>query len=364
MKRFFYSSLLITILFAFIFAQDSSAQSSASKRTRVGNPPITEACWPTNGPLTQGPLGPVGHGAGFTSGKTGASVDIGPKEGEPVYATFNGTVSIVDLTNKGEVDATYGNLVKLSPDDHPGALIYHAHLLEIKVTEGQRVSVGDLIGLVGGTGGYIPHLHYEFRGLELAPPNIPEPIIPGTCNGDDCTPREVSAHACTVTTNDQKYWFMLHRKSLKEMLYLGTPGDVSQSTLVKTFTVRTGHPSKRPTPLPQLAGEEYWEITSKGARSGSVGPYFLVLNIPYQNAFGGPLSYTECDGQQCNWGEGDFGLHGTGGDPTRVNNDGDLAINDNWSSGCIRHIDSDIEYLYNTLSPTEADPIRYYVEDI
>ncbi len=38
----------------------------------------------------------------------------------------------------------------------------YAHLVEFNVEEGQRVSRGDLIGLVGSTGwSTAPHIHYE-----------------------------------------------------------------------------------------------------------------------------------------------------------------------------------------------------------
>lgn len=52
-----------------------------------------------------------------------------------------------------------------------------------------------------------------------------------------------------------------------------------------------------------------------------------------------------------------FGLHGTGGQPEKLSKD------DPGSSGCIRHKDEDITYLYNLLDP-QKEEIRYYVSEI
>ena len=69
------------------------------------------------------------------------------------------------------------------------------------------------------------------------------------------------------------------------------------------------------------------------------------------------MPYTECNGQ-CNWIlPGAFGLHGVNGDLSR------LSIENPGSSGCIRHSDEDITYLYNNLDP-QKEEIRYYIEDI
>src|SRR5690606_13154546 len=59
------------------------------------------------------------------------------------------------------------------------------------------------------------------------------------------------------------YWFMLHRKSNIEYLYLGEPGNQQKSQLIKKFQVKTGIPGERPTPLPELVGREYWVLTDK-----------------------------------------------------------------------------------------------------
>lgn len=160
-------------------------------------------------------------------------------------------------------------------------------------------------------------------------------------------------------TEAPKYWFMLHRASSKEFLYSGVPGELAQSTLVREFSVKVGIPGERPTPLPQLVGRKYWNIVAKEPSDNpETGPYFLTLDIPTSDEWPyGPTPYLECNGQ-CDWVTvGYFGLHGVGGDPTR------LSPTDAGSSGCIRHADEDITFLYNLLEVNDAS-IRYYIQDI
>ncbi len=158
---------------------------------------------------------------------------------------------------------------------------------------------------------------------------------------------------------EKAYWFILHRQSQKEELFLGIPGEKNKSTIVKTFTVKTGRPGERPTPLPQLLGKEYWVITKKQPEldNPETAPYFITLDVPAPSEPPyGPSPYLECDGQ-CDWiRPGDFGLHGVAGVPER------LTDADPGSSGCIRHSDEDITYLYNLLDPSKGE-IRYYIED-
>lgn len=171
----------------------------------------------------------------------------------------------------------------------------------------------------------------------------------------------------SVQSTKESYWFMLHRKSNIELLLRGIPGSQEQSALVRVFKVKTGVPGEKPTPLPKLLGKDYWIITKKEESKDNpeTAPYFISLNIPVTDEEPyGPTSYTECINQftgektQCNWIlPGSFGLHGVNNDASRLS-DYDLG-----SSGCIRHSDEDITYLYNLLNP-EKEEIRYYIEDI
>lgn len=169
--------------------------------------------------------------------------------------------------------------------------------------------------------------------------------------------QDLFAQKKTEIQND--YWFVLHRKSQKEELLRGVPGKREESELIKTFAVKTGRPGERPTPLPQLLGREYWIITKKQPEPDNpeTAPYFITLDVPAPNEPPyGPQPYLECNGQ-CDWVRpGDFGLHGVAGIPER------LTDADPGSSGCIRHTDEDITYLYNLLEPDKYE-IRYYIED-
>lgn len=160
--------------------------------------------------------------------------------------------------------------------------------------------------------------------------------------------------------SEDSYWFVLHRKSNVEFLYLGEPGVKDRSTFVRAFKVKSGVPGEKPTPLPELLGRDYWLITDKMENfdNPETAPYFLTLDIPISEEEPyGPVPYGECNGQ-CNWIlPGAFGLHGVNGDSNRL-----LSL-DSGSSGCIRHSDEDITYLYNILDPDSSD-IRYYIRDI
>ncbi len=162
------------------------------------------------------------------------------------------------------------------------------------------------------------------------------------------------------TIPEKTHWLLLHRKSNIEYLYLGIPGDKDKSKLVRTFQVKSGIPGERPTPLPQLVGRKYWNIIGKVETKDEpeTAPYFLILDIPYSEEYPfGPTPYLECNGQ-CDWIlPGSFGLHGINGDSSRL-------VKDNpGSSGCVRHTNEDISYLYNLFDPEKED-IRYYIEDV
>jgi lipoprotein-anchoring transpeptidase ErfK/SrfK len=168
------------------------------------------------------------------------------------------------------------------------------------------------------------------------------------------------------TTLQESHWFMLHRKTGNEFLYYGTPGDMNNSRLVRSLQVKTGA-SWSPTPLPQLLGRDYWLIIKKESSidNPETAPYFLTLDVPVTDEWPyGPVLYEECrdvysgENIQCDWIlPGYFGLHGTGGNSSK------LSKEDFGSSGCVRHSDEDISYLYNLLDP-ETSEIRYYIKDI
>lgn len=167
-------------------------------------------------------------------------------------------------------------------------------------------------------------------------------------------------HQTEISTPQKSHWLLLHRKSGKEFLYYGVLGDANNSKIVREFQVKVGIPGSSPTPLPNLLGRDYWKIVKKESSEDNpeTAPYFLQLDIPTAEDWPhGPVPYEECGGQ-CDWIlPGYFGLHGVAGNVSK------LSSQDLGSSGCVRHNDSDITYLFNTLNP-EREEIRYYIEDI
>lgn len=140
------------------------------------------AGWPTDGQYTvgQGPLGSCTH----TRGVQG--IDVEAPENSSMIAVAPGTVSFA-----GNLGNVYGNYVIISSETPAGnTAIWYAHLNEIGVSEGNQVEVGTEIGLVGGTGGWEPHIHIEYRGISYnSCPSGDIPVPESCCNygGETCT---------------------------------------------------------------------------------------------------------------------------------------------------------------------------------
>jgi murein DD-endopeptidase MepM/ murein hydrolase activator NlpD len=114
----------------------------------------TPSIWPTVGRLTSrygGRVHPIFEGIRKHEG-----IDISAETGMPVVATAEG---VVDLARW---KLGYGQAVEI---DHGfDTKTFYAHLSKIKVKKGQKVSRGEIIGLVGNTGlSTGPHLHYEVK---------------------------------------------------------------------------------------------------------------------------------------------------------------------------------------------------------
>ncbi len=93
---------------------------------------------------------------GVRWGQMHSGLDISANAGTPVLAGTDGTVEYAG--RKGG----YGNLVILRHSD--GYETYYGHLSVISVTEGDNITNGQKIGLVGSTGKSTgPHLHFEVR---------------------------------------------------------------------------------------------------------------------------------------------------------------------------------------------------------
>lgn len=92
----------------------------------------------------------------YGSTKFHEGLDFAAAIGTPVFATADGVVEVAE--RKGG----YGNCIDINHGYN--YVTRFGHLSEIKVTKGQIVKRGELIGLVGNTGKSTgPHLHYEVR---------------------------------------------------------------------------------------------------------------------------------------------------------------------------------------------------------
>jgi murein DD-endopeptidase MepM/ murein hydrolase activator NlpD len=101
---------------------------------------------------------PLNETAGMHEG-----LDMGAPMGTPVYATGEGHVKMAGPYDRYglTVDVDHGN----------GFVTRYAHLSQIKVHPGQKVTRETVIGLLGNTGRTTgAHLHYEVR-IEDVPRN-------------------------------------------------------------------------------------------------------------------------------------------------------------------------------------------------
>ena len=95
-------------------------------------------------------------------------LDFAAPPGTEIFATGDGTVTKAVRSNRG-----YGNRVEI--DHGYGYETLYAHLNEIKVSRGDEIKRGELIGTVGNTGmSSAPHLHYEVHknGRPIDPKNF------------------------------------------------------------------------------------------------------------------------------------------------------------------------------------------------
>ena len=108
-------------------------------------------------------LGKINNEFGFRRNPFGgrsyefhAGMDIDGERGDLVVAPANGTVI------KASWSGGYGNMIEI--EHAPGLSTRYGHLSKLEVNEGDTVTRGQLIALVGSTGRSTgPHLHYELR---------------------------------------------------------------------------------------------------------------------------------------------------------------------------------------------------------
>jgi murein DD-endopeptidase MepM/ murein hydrolase activator NlpD len=109
--------------------------------------------WPVNGPITS----PFCERRAWEACHPG--IDIGVPSGTPIRAAAAGRVA---LLQSEAASGGYGNFTCIQ---HTGAMATcYAHQSGFRVSLGQRVSQGQVIGISGCTGRcFGPHLHFEVR---------------------------------------------------------------------------------------------------------------------------------------------------------------------------------------------------------
>jgi murein DD-endopeptidase MepM/ murein hydrolase activator NlpD len=129
------------------------------------------ACIPAIQPVSNRDLDRIASGFGmridpvYGTVKMHKGLDFTAPQGTPIYATGNGTVELA-----GESGDGYGNHVVINHGY--GYETLYGHMLKVKVSPGQKVERGEVIGWVGSSGKSTgPHCHYEvhINGQEVDP---------------------------------------------------------------------------------------------------------------------------------------------------------------------------------------------------
>lgn len=152
----------------------------------------------------------VGHRGQNSSGGVNVGstdhkgTDYAAAEGSAVYAAADGVVRIVryncNVNSSGTVIG-YGNYVAIEHDN--GVWTVYAHLSGAGVSVGQRVSKGQVIGLVGNTGGSTgSHLHVEYRQGAFKGEVI-DPLADNATSYGLCTAPEEYTNKGTSNNNAQ-----------------------------------------------------------------------------------------------------------------------------------------------------------------
>lgn len=103
-----------------------------------------------------------------------AGIDIGASKlvngaSTEIIASQNGEVTLATMDNGNG----YGNYIEITSDSsyEQKSVTRYAHLSELKVQEGDIVKQGQVIGIIGGSGGYDVHLHFEIlqEGIPIDP---------------------------------------------------------------------------------------------------------------------------------------------------------------------------------------------------
>ena len=135
--------------------EETNIEESLKKIEATSNPAFLPTIWAH--------LGKINNEFGFRRNPFGgrsyefhAGMDIDGESGDIVVAPANGIVINAGWTGG------YGNMIEI--DHGNGLTTRYGHLSKIEVADGDLITRGQLIGLIGSTGRSTgPHLHYELR---------------------------------------------------------------------------------------------------------------------------------------------------------------------------------------------------------
>lgn len=133
-------------------------QNQIKEGTITELPTNGEMSWPLPGHLTiSSYFGPRGSIFGYGGYERHTGVDIPAPMGTPVYSATDGVV-----LKSGWDSSGFGNMVMIQYTNN--ITIIYGHNSSLVVSQGQRVSRGQVLSLVGSTGYSTgPHLHFEVR---------------------------------------------------------------------------------------------------------------------------------------------------------------------------------------------------------
>ena len=145
----------------------TSKPASGSSGSGSNSKPVYSGSWvkPCKYSKVSSPYGMRVHPV-YKTWKMHYGIDLGAKQGTPIYAVRSGVVKFATWDNSA------GYYVNINHED--GFNTIYMHMTHYVVKKGQRVTAGQVIGYVGSTGTSTgPHLHFgmKYNGSYVNPAN-------------------------------------------------------------------------------------------------------------------------------------------------------------------------------------------------
>lgn len=114
---------------------------------------------------------PIAPGYQVVEGPRGGTHSKSQLEAIDIWGSDIDGKSIISSTDGIVVSAgtysNYGNTVQIQSKNSTGTFkVLYGHMSSMGVKVGQQIKKGQKIGLVGGTGGWSPHIHLEYQGIK------------------------------------------------------------------------------------------------------------------------------------------------------------------------------------------------------